>query len=283
MSGPNRNPRASVKLKRDTEASSDFECRRPSPVLGYPGGKSRVACEIIKHLPPHEAYVEPMGGGASVLLSKPATKNDVLGDKNPEIVELYRAAQSGVRCKRVISSQKAERRLIGEKSRHACDIVAKRIGSFAKKGKHPSRAADYPIRVDWPRKEVVARLKGVTVKEGDYKGTMELHDGPRVLHYLDPPYPDGASEYGPGLNDVDPREVKEIALQVRGAVAISYPDKPKIRALFCARPSRFRCVRIPTPVLGTSEGAAGFRNDLLIIKRSYGQPTKERRKGRLGT
>jgi len=112
---------------------------------------------------------------------------------------------------------------------------------------------------------------------------MELHDGPRVLHYLDPPYPDGASEYGPGLNDVDPREVKEIALQMRGAVAISYPDKPKIRALFCARPSRFRCVRIPTPVLGTSEGAAGFRNDLLIIKRSYGQPTKERRKGRLGT
>ena len=224
-----------------------------------------------------------MGGGASVLLAKRATKNDVLGDKNPEIVDLYRAAQLGVQCKGVISSQKAERRLIGKKSRDACDIVAKRIGSFAKKGKHPSRAADYPIRVNWPRKEVVARLKRVTVREGDYKDTMEARDGPRVLHYLDPPYPDGANQYGPGLNDVDPREVKDIALQMRGAVAISYPDKPKIRSLFCARPSRFRCVRIPTPVLGTSEGAAGFRNDLLIIKRSYGEPSKERRKRRLGT
>ena len=242
----------------------DSECKRPRPLIGYPGGKSRVACEIIKHFPTHEGYVEPMGGGASVLLAKRATRNDVLGDKNPEIVELYRAAQSGVHCTRVISSQKAERRLIGEKSRDACDIVAKRIGSFA-------------------RKEVAARLKGVNVREGDYKDTMELHDGPRVLHYLDPPYPDGASEYGPGLNDVDPREVKEIALQMRGAVAISYPDKPKIRALFCARPSRFRCVRIPTPVLGTSEGAAGFRKDLLIIKRPPERSRQKRRKNRQET
>src|SRR5439155_20640752 len=156
-------------------------------------GKSAVACEIVKHLPSHDKYVEPMGGGASVLLAKRATKNDVLGDKNPEIVDLYRAAQLGVQCKGVISSQKAERRLIGKKSRDACDIVAKRIGSFAKKGKHPSRAADYPIRVNWPRKEVVARLKRVTVREGDYKDTMQRHDGPGVLHYLDPPYPDGAS------------------------------------------------------------------------------------------
>jgi DNA adenine methylase len=277
MSRSNNSSRL-VKWKRPVRANSPLECKRPSPLLGYPGGKSRVACEITKHFPPHDGYVEPMGGGASVLLAKRATKKDVLGDKNPEIVKLYRAAQSGILCKRLISSQKAERRLIARNSQDACDIVAKRIGSFAKKGRHPSRAADYPLRVNWPSQRVATRLKGVTLRLGDYKDTMERHDGPRVLHYLDPPYPDG-SEYGPGLNDVDPREVKDTAMRMKGAVAISYPDKPKIREMYCARRSQFRCIRIPTPVLGTGQGAAGYRNDLLIIKPSLGmqrQRTRQR-------
>ena len=254
-----------------TSTVVDSECKRPRPLIGYPGGKSRVACEIIKHFPAHEKYVEPFGGGLSVFLAKGPSKHDVVADKSREVVAAYHATKSGVHCRRTVSSQRAERHLVAENSQDPCDIVARRAGSFAKKGLHPNRAADYPIKVDWPSKEIAGRLERVRVESGDYKETMERHDGPDVLHYLDPPYP-GSGDYGPGLNNVDPHEVKGTALAVRGSVAISYPDTSSIRKIFCRPRSNFKCHRIRTPVFGTGRGFAGYRRDLLIIKAREPKP-----------
>jgi len=60
------------------------------PPLRYHGGKWRSAKKIIQHFPPHMTYVEPFGGGASVLLRKRRSKNEIYNDLDGDIVNVFK-------------------------------------------------------------------------------------------------------------------------------------------------------------------------------------------------
>lgn len=60
------------------------------PALRYFGDKWRLAPWIIQHLPAHRCYVEPFGGGASVLLRKLASPVEVYNDTAGAVVNFFR-------------------------------------------------------------------------------------------------------------------------------------------------------------------------------------------------
>jgi len=63
--------------------------RSPFPWFGGKGS-SKIRNAILKTLPPHEYYVEPFGGGASILLAKQPAKVEVYNDVNRGLVNLFR-------------------------------------------------------------------------------------------------------------------------------------------------------------------------------------------------
>jgi DNA adenine methylase len=75
---------------------------RPArPVLRYHGGKFRLAPWLTSFFPPHRVYVEPFGGGASVLLHKNRAHSEIYNDISDEIVNVFRVLRDPVMAARL--------------------------------------------------------------------------------------------------------------------------------------------------------------------------------------
>lgn len=71
------------------------------PVLRYHGSKWRVAPWIIAHFPPHRVYIEPFGGGASVLLRKPRSVVEVYNEIDREVSNVFAMLRDPVAADRL--------------------------------------------------------------------------------------------------------------------------------------------------------------------------------------
>jgi DNA adenine methylase len=57
-------------------------------------GKDYLARRIVGMLPAHKTYVEPFAGGLSVLLNKPRSAQEVVGDLNADLIGFYRSLRN---------------------------------------------------------------------------------------------------------------------------------------------------------------------------------------------
>lgn len=228
------------------------------PILRYHGGKWRLAPWIIGHFPAHRVYVEPFGGGASVLLQKERCTAEVYNDLDGEVVNLFRVARDrGAELKRAVELtpysrtefeqsflpgadelDQARRTAIrsfmgfgGNLTRPNRDQTPQRTGfrTYSKTNRGAVPAGDwrnYPQALD----DILARLRGVIIESRDAQEIIEIHDGPETLHYIDPPYVHSTRGFDAGgthrayrheLTDDDHRVLAELLHDVQGAVAIS--------------------------------------------------------------
>lgn len=216
------------------------------PVLRWHGGKWLLAPWIIEHFPEHEAYVEPFGGGASVLLRKPVSRLEIYNDLDGEVVNLFRVLRSNPEdlCESVRltpfareefteayekaddSLERARRMLIRSHMGFGSNAVHRRSG-FRAAG---LRAGVLPVHnwSDMPDviRDVGERFRSVVIENKDAMKVMASNDGASVLHYVDPPYVfatrgDKGKDYAHEMSDDEHSDLLTFLKGLSGMVVLS--------------------------------------------------------------
>lgn len=220
------------------------------PIVRYHGGKWILAPWIISYFPSHRIYVEPFGGGGSVLLRKPRSRAEVYNDLDGEIVNLFRVARDkGEDLRRALELTPFARDEfvssydpIEDPLEQARRTVVRAFMGFGTNShnratgfrSNSDRSGTTPAQ-DWrhyPAEfgSIIARLQGVVIENRDALEVIQIHDSPTTLHYIDPPYVadtrDAGTDYRHEMTDADHDRLASVLRDVKGAVIVSgYPSK----------------------------------------------------------
>lgn len=242
---------------------------RLRPVMRYHGGKHKLAPWIISQLPAHRIYVEPYGGAASVLMSKPRSYAEVYNDLDGDVVNVFRVLRDpsqGAELRRLLELTPFSRdEFAATTSGAVTDITdpierARRtvfrsfagFGSAASNNEYPTgfRASsnrtgrspamdwrNYPAFID----RFTDRLRGVVVENRDAFDVMSQHDTAATLFYVDPPYPHSTRNttnhcYKHEMSDAQHRELADMLANLRGMVVLSGYRCELYDSLFAAWP-----------------------------------------------
>lgn len=246
--------------------------RLERPLLRWHGGKFLIAPWVLRHLPPHNLYLEPFGGAASVLLRKPRSKGEIYNDLDETLVHLFRVLRDPeqsaalIRLLELTPYARCEFQAAYEPTDDPVERARRTIvrsymgyGGDGTSGVYPTgfRAtvtgnlkmpaqewATYPKAL----RRIVDRLRGVVLESCDAFELIERMDGPETLHYVDPPYlpetrSSGNRRRGKGfhvyqheLETEDHVRLLDLLKQATGMVVLSgYPSELYDTALPCWR------------------------------------------------
>ena len=182
------------------------------PIVRYHGGKWRLAPWIIGHFPPHRVYVEPFGGGGSVLMRKPRSYAEVYNDTFSDVVNVFKVLRDDESAKRLamLIYLTPYSRSEFEKSTAALDDPIERAASsifraaagfgsasinknYSTGFRASSTRSGTTPAMDWENyPDCIAsftdRLRGVFIESRCAIDVMAAHDSEQTLHYVDPPY-----------------------------------------------------------------------------------------------
>lgn len=221
------------------------------PILRYHGGKWKLAPWIIEHFPAHRVYVEPFGGGASVLMRKARSYGEVYNELDGQIVNLFRVCreQPDALISLLHMTPFARDEFLESYEPHADPVEQARrtvirsfmgFGSAAACGEktgfraNSNRSGTTPAH-DWANfptalRAIAERLKGVVIENRDAATVIRQHDGEQTLIYADPPYvhdtrsignPYCKKGYRHEMSDDQHRELASVLREARGMVVLS--------------------------------------------------------------
>lgn len=181
------------------------------PPLRWFGGKWKQAKKIFGYFPPHSCYVEPFGGGASVLLRKPPSLVEIYNDLDGEVVNFFRVLrEQPEKLVRSIwltpySREEAIKAWDNEpptedpveRARRLYVRAWQTIGGYNVgvdgKSWRCIKTADHDVSGNFADIDhlyaVAERLKLVQIEKDDALAVVRRFATDETLQYIDPPYP----------------------------------------------------------------------------------------------
>lgn len=218
-----------------------------SPIVWF-GGKGCVGTKrrILDLLPPHDGYLEPFGGGASVLIAKKPVGQEVYNDLDGALVDFFRVLADPVLFPHFWSRV----RLLpySREYWHEClrtwqgtiDPLERAVRWFvvARQSFAGAFGSSWGTTVSaenqgrpWSWQSILAdlplihqRLQRVQIEHCDFRRCLERYHGNGYLAYCDPPYAPStrkSGRYHCELTDADHRDLVKILLTYDGAVVLS--------------------------------------------------------------
>ena len=237
------------------------------PLIRYHGGKFRIADWIISNFPKHSTYVEPFGGGASVLLNKMPCDLEIYNDLDSDVVNFFKVLRCDIKRTKLIQQIKltpyARDEFLEAYEHTECEIEKARrlvvraqmgFGSAgATKGRTGFRCtggrdkayeaklwSEFPERIT----HAIKRLKDVYIENDDALKIIKQYDSEETLFFVDPPYlcstrDSGTKAYKHDLTDDQHIELLDLLLATKGKVILSgyrsdlYEEKLKPWKMLC--------------------------------------------------
>lgn len=224
------------------------------PIIARAGGKTKLLPKIILKIPEHERFIEPFVGGGAVFLNKPKAKENIINDKDKDVIAVYKAFKNKVgfeKCNMKGSKNKYDR-IKNKSKKSACDVAYLNKWSFASNtnGKRYVLAKNYYKKLKQYGKRFRPYDKDFGIKyqkahKNDYKEKLKNtkllnQDFLKVVKkyakkssdfvYADPPYVGSDNLYKE--KGVTPKEVCNEAKKSKAKWMISYNDHPEVRK-FC--------------------------------------------------
>lgn len=217
-----------------------------SPIR-YFGGKNQLAPRIVQLIPPHQTYVEPFAGGASVFFAKKPSPVEILNDADSDVVNFYRVLRDEKKFKRFFklvsltpfsreefyfareNLEKTEDDV--EKARLWFVLARQSFGggqeSFATSLKR-NQAKEFFNTVE-KLPEIHERIKNAHIENYDFRKILEIYDDAQTFFYLDPPYVSEtrrSGEYKHEMTLEDHQDLVQILLKIKGQAVLSGYDHP---------------------------------------------------------
>lgn len=217
--------------------------------IRWPGGKGRIAKEIIKILPYRDRYIEPFGGAGAVLLARHPSNLEVYNDRYGGIVAFFRCLRDPIKCEKMCdwirltvhsredflwcrdnwNQEIIDGNYLDDVSR-ACMWYYSMIYSFAGIGRNFGRStssgsvlAGQLINKIPHLREVHTRIRKVQIENMDWSTILLDYDSEDAVIYCDPPYLETSAKqmYDHILSTSDHRRLLDTIFASKGYVAIS--------------------------------------------------------------
>lgn len=214
--------------------------------LRYYGGKWKLAPWIISYFPAHLNYLEPCGGGASVLLQKPPAKLETYNDLDGAVVNFFRVLRDQpdaliekieltpwARAEYAACREPAEDTVEAARRFYVMSVMSfngatgDNPRTFGWRCSTDHRLRSTPTReiTQHSLRQIARRLQSVQIENQDYRQVIERFGSDQTLIYLDPPYlaelRTNDDWYAHEWSERDHVEAAEVLHGVAGQVIIS--------------------------------------------------------------